>query len=107
MPKPPSNRENEVTMDPKSAVVLCRPHEAKIYGHHAALVLSQLRYWRFTAFGGQNIFVVERFGQKWVARSREQLCEETAFSPKQLRLALEKLKQHGCIVIEQHLLGGK
>lgn len=88
-------------------LILCDPKEAAIFGHQAAMVLSQIRYWRYKAFKGKSYFVVERFGEQFVVRSRSQLCEETGFSPKQLRCALETLKAHGYIKIEQHLFGGK
>ena len=88
-------------------VLLCSADEAAIIGHAASLVLNQIRYWRDKANNGSNRYVVERSGFKWVAHSREQLCMETALSPKQLRLVIERLKKNGLIAVEQHLFHGK
>ena len=87
--------------------LLCFPEEAAIVGYNGSMVLNQIRYWLYKAKNGKNRYVVDRSGQPWLAHSRQQLEEETEFSPKQVRRALEALKLHGYIDVEQHLFHGK
>lgn len=89
------------------AVLVCELEDAKLYGHNAAIVLSQIRFWLQKAKNGDNSFVVIRSGKRWLAHSREKLCSETAFTPKQLRLAIETLRKAKVIEVEQHLFWGK
>lgn len=88
-------------------VIIISPDEAKVLGHQAASVLGQIRYWLYKANNGTNRYVVERFGDRWLAHSREQLGQETGLTRSQMRRAIERLKQHGFIAVGQHLYRGK
>jgi hypothetical protein len=88
-------------------VITISPDEAKALGHQAASVLGQIRYWLYKAKNGANTYVVERFGDRWLAHSREQLGQETGLTSSQMRRAIERLKKHGFIAVEQHLFQGK
>lgn len=83
------------------------PEVVREHGFPKAALLSQIRYWLNTAAGGQSRFVVERGGHRWVARSREQLADETGMSLKQVERTLQKLDEEGLIIRERHLFENK
>lgn len=87
--------------------LVCIVEEAELVGHHASIVLNQIRFWLYKAHNGESRYVVKRGGQRWLAHSREALCKETRLSSRQMRDALATLKKHGFIRAEQHLFHGK
>lgn len=92
-------------MKPRGVFVPTRyAHELGIV---AATAFSQIVYWLAKAAEGKSNFIVNNFGHRWVAHSRAQLMLETGLTASQLRGALERLKEHGLIVVEQHLFGPK
>ncbi len=60
-------------------------------------LLDQIVYWHRPGKNGQSKLRVERDGQQWVAKTREEWCEETGISPKQYRRAFGVLLERGLI----------
>jgi hypothetical protein len=77
------------------------------FGPAAGILLGQIAYWHTKASGGQNSYIVKRWGHRWLARSRDQLRLETGLSASQLKSALKALSTQQIIVVEQHLFGNK
>lgn len=87
--------------------IAVNPEVIKIVGPNAAIVYAQIDYWLNKANNGNNRFVVHKADQRWVAKSREGLCDETGLTAQQLRCAIEKLLKEGLIERERHLFNGK
>lgn len=82
-------------------------HYVQALGPAAGILLAQIVYWHTKASGGQNPYIVEGWGHRWLARSRFQLQLETGLPPSQLKYALKALSAEQIIVVEQHLFGNK
>ncbi|MGI8706488.1 MAG: hypothetical protein ACR2JJ_12000 [Sphingomicrobium sp.] len=82
-------------------------HYVQAFGPAAGILLGQIAYWHTKAKGGQNVYIVEKWGHRWLARSREQLQLETGLSASQVKSALKVLSTEQIIVVEQHLFGNK
>ena len=89
------------------STLVCERAEAEKFGHTAAILLSQLRYWLYKAKQGKNRYIVKRKGLLWVARSRGDLCAETALTAKQIRRAIDVLRKANLIRVEQHIFANK
>lgn len=69
--------------------------------HTAATVLSQIMYWH------QGRLRVPRKGTLWLAKSRAEMCAETAITLDQYRRIMPLLVKLGLIVMERGLFNGK
>lgn len=74
------------------------PDLVRRVGPNAAILHGQLVYWVSKARGGLSRYVVEINGEKWVARTKEQLEEETGLTAKMLRSAVDTLHSQGLLL---------
>ena len=68
-------------------------------GNNAAILFSKIAYWLARA-------TIEKDGCKWIAKTRQNLANETGLTLKQVRTGLERLKSYNLIAIEQHKFKG-
>lgn len=94
-------------MDISKAGVFVHASFVEKFGLPAGALLSQISYWFYKASDGKSYWMVERFGHRWLAHTREQFSQETGMSLSTIRGAIERLQKCGAIVVEQHLFGGK
>jgi len=84
------------------------PVYATISGSVAAgVLLSQIVYWNLPTGSGASKLKVEVDGRPCLAKSREEMCEETGLGEWQRRAAMETLEALGFISTEVHLFQGK
>ncbi len=68
--------------------------------HHAAILLERVQYWTPRTR-------VRRSDGAWIAKSRADLMRETGLTEKQVRTALEKLRNRDLIETSRHDFGGE
>lgn len=68
-------------------------------------LLSQIAYWYLPSKTGASKLKVEKFGEQWIAKPREEWMEECNLTPKQYRNALVALQDYNLIVTRQALFG--
>lgn len=66
----------------------------------ASELLYRLSFWSDRAY-------VERDGYKWIAFSRDSICQQTGLTLKQYVRAISFLKKHELVIAEQHFFGRK
>lgn len=73
----------------------------------AGIILSRIVYWFSPSKNGNPRAQVEFGGNLWLVKTNEEWWEECRISLKQIKLAKNKLKRLGLIIIETHLFQNK
>jgi hypothetical protein len=68
-----------------------------LFGLQGGRLASQLLYYGTQSKAGKTRAWIERDGQQWVGRSRQEWCEETGLSERSLRTAMKRLADEGLL----------
>lgn len=85
----------------QSAIAFYPSLVPKTGGHLAAAVLSQIMYWH------TGRLRVSRHGTFWLAKSREELCQEVSMTIDQYKRVMPELQKQGWITMEIGVFSGK